>query len=540
MDNLYYSNRRRKKKRGFFTPFLIILCVLVILVLIVQIVSSLRMQTDETKRNQAFVYIERGKVEFQPWGQDVWHEAYNQALIWEGDHLRTGKDSYAVLEFYDGSRLRINEETELLVQKIEVEKKAIGVEIRLISGEVWLNEQKTDENLKFRVFTPHLDITSLGTRYSVSIVDPEFVRVTEGEVKAMVYDSFTDDPELLDSVSIGIGQQVSVSASDIEALQARKFVNLLESTDDYWRVTEWYLWNIREDETPTLYTKESVPKKAEDQRDSVLNPEPATESLDTVDGNSGAPAINVPAPKVTITNPATSPYELKDTRIYLKGTVSSDVTKVIVTEFYDDPKGTPYQLSKFVPGSGVWNYAAGLDFGNLKSGKNRFVVQAYNSDGLVSDPVEMFIVAMGDEEEDASVIENTVDKPEVIDEAITPPEEVVSMSVTEEPVASANSITKTQPKISSYEEAEKTRENYFLTTSDRVVINGSTGGASDVSKVIVNGWPLSLYESGSTQWVYYAKSSIGTLKTGINVYNVYTENAKGERSLSLTFTIEKK
>lgn len=498
------------------------------------------MQTDETKRNQAFVYIERGDVEFQPWGEDVWHDAYNQALIWEGDHIRTGKDSYAVLEFYDGSRVRINEETEFLVEKIEVEKKAIAVEIRLIAGEIWVNEQKTDENLKFRVFTPHLDIASLGTRYSVSVVDTEFVRVTEGEVKAMVYDNFTDDPELLDSVSIGIGQQISVSTTDIEALQARKFVNLLESTDDYWRVTEWYLWNIREDETPTLYTKESVPKKAEDQRDSVLNPESA-ESTDISDGVDVSVVVDVPTPKVTITNPATSPYELKETRIYLKGTVSSDVTKVIVTEFYDDPKGTPYQLSKFVPGSGVWNYAAGLDFGNLKPGKNRFVVQAYNGEGLVSDPVEMFIVTPIDEEEEPLVKDDIVDQP-VVEEVpleVTKPVDEPS-SVIEEPATSSKSIMKTQPNITSYDEAEETSENHFFTTADRVVINGSTGGASDVAKVIVNGWPLSLYEQGSTQWTYYAKSSIGTLKTGENVYNVYTENTKGERSMSLTFIIEKK
>lgn len=555
MDNFYYNSGRKPKRRsGIFAPFLIIMCIVVILVLIVQIISGLKMQTNETKRNQAFMYTERGDIKFQPWGQETWHDAYNGALIWEGDRIRSGKDSYAVLEFYDGSRSRINEETELSVEKIEAEKKAINVELKLASGEIWINEKATEENLKFRVYTQHLDVVSLGTKFAVAVSGEEFVRVTDGEVKAMVYDNFAEDPELLDSVSIGVGQQISVSAADIDALESRKFVNLLESTDDYWRVTEWYLWNIREDENPTVYRSlegersEGVPP-ASSENDSA----PASGTL--VEGQPSHNTASVPLPKVTVTNPPVSPFELTERRIYLKGTVSLDVTKVIVTEFYEDPEGKPYQLSKFVPGSGTWNYAAGLDFGNLKSGKNRFVVQAYNGDGLVSDPVEVVVnIPIQSDEADRGVAEVTLpvaEEENAIEETDIADEEDISESSTEapsegvtgpimEPATPTKSITKTQPVIVSFEDAEKTKENYFVTTAERVVINGNTGGAKDVQKVIVNGWPLSLYTSGSMEWTYYAKSSINTLQRGINVYNVYTENSKGERSLSLTFTIEKR
>ena len=563
MDNLYYSSTgRQRRRRGFFTPFLIILCIMVILVLIVQIITSLKMRTNETKRNQAFMYIERGDIEFQPWGEEVWHDAYNQALIWEGDRIRTDKDSYAVIGFYDGSRVRINEGTEMLVEKIEADKKSIEVELRLVSGEIWLNELSTDDNLRFRVLTSHLDITSIGTRYAVASGEIEFVRVMDGDVKTMVYDNFVEDPELLDSVSVGVGQQISLSSVDIEALEARKFVNLLESTDDYWRVTEWYLWNIREDETPTVYKNEEA---VDGQREGVPNADGEAipeHSTDTV--SSAASTVSaMPAPKVTVTNPPVSPYELTEQRIYLKGVVSLDVNKVIVTEFYEDPKGVPYQLSKFVPGSGTWNYAAGLDFGNLKPGKNRFVVQAYNNEGLVSDPVEVIINVPGGDAEPVGGQERAEGELALSDdengEAVATTDETSGESAAGENTSSADSeetdaeassivepatptksITKTTPVIVSVGDAEKTKENYFVTTADRVVINGSIGGARDVQKIIVNGWPLSLYTPGSDAWTYYAKSSINTLQRGINVYNVYTENSAGGRSLSLTFTIEKR
>lgn len=543
MENLYYAGGRRQRRKGWpFTPFLMILCIIVIFVLLLQIITSLRMKTDKTKRNQAVLYIERGDVEFQPWGQDT-YDAYNQAPIWEGDKIRTEKDSYAILEFYDGSRIRINEGTEMQVEKIEAGKKSISVEIRLVVGEIWLNEKKTPEPLLFKVYAPHLETVSPGAKFAVAVNDQEFVRVMEGEVKVAVYDSFTEDPELLDSVSIGIGQQISVSSTDIEALEARKFVNLLESTDDYWKVTEWYLWNVREDENPTVYrapegeknvVAETIGERSGDGK------VPAESTADVTAGNT----VAVPLPKVTVTNPSVSPYELTESRIYLKGTVSLDVTKVVVTEFYEDPKGKPYQLSKFVPGSGTWNYAAGIDFGNLKPGKNRFVVQAYSGDGLVSDPVEVIVTTSVQSEEEStasSVVvgertdETIVEQPTVVEDN----EGGTDVPLVEPPTP-VRSITKTQPVIVSFADAEKTKENYFVTTMDRVVINGNTGGAKDVQKVIVNGWPLSLYTSGSPEWTYYAKSSINTLQRGVNVYNVYTEDSKGERSLSLTFTIEKK
>jgi|GEM_PF-810110 len=546
MDNLYYR-RRRRRKRSAVTPFLILVCIVVIIILAIQIIMGLRVETTEKRKNQAFMFLERGEAEFQIWGEEQWHDAYNSKVsILEGDRIRTSDNSYVVLEFYDQSRLRLNSGTEIVIEKLESTRKGIDVHVRLHSGEIWINELDTEENLGFRVLTSYLDVTSVGTRYAVAFDDQEFVRVLEGEVKVLVADTSIQDAEILESVSVGIGQQISVNSTDIADLEARKFVNLLESIDDYWRVTEWHLWNIREDEDPSEYVVDTEAlEEAEEEREELVNPEDVDEGEESeeIDFSEPVEEIVVPTPEVTVTNPPETPYTLEDKRIYLKGEVSEDVTKVIVTEFYDDPEGVPYELSKFVPGSGVWNYAAGLDFGNLKKGKNRFVVQAYNSDGLVSDPVEIILNIPGEEGEDEEVADEVeeveeVEVPEVVADIVVPTP-VVEDSEPEEPVIEAKPITQTKPVITSFEATEKTADNYFVTTEKRVVINGFTGGAEDVQKVIVNGWPLSLYEPGSRQWTYYAKSSIGTLQRGVNVYNVYTENSAGERSLSLTFTIEK-
>lgn len=511
-------------------PFLILVCLVVIVVLVVQLIMGMRSQTIEDKKNQAFLFLERGTAEFHPWGQEEWYDAFNKALIREGDTIRTAPNAYAVLEFYDGSRIRMNESTEVLLEKLEAGRKGIDVEVRLLAGEVWVNELVSEHGLQFRLFTPHINVVSVGTSYGVAVAEEEFVRVVRGEVRASIQDTLIENSELLDAVSIGIGQQVSVSEQDIDDLEARKFVNLLESVDDYWRVTEWYLWNLGEDDNPTQYVdeeEETTPEEASEEREDVIEGE--TE-------DDGTEEVEVPLPEIAVTNPAETPFDLEDTQIFLKGTVSDDVTKVVVTEFHKDPKGVPYELTKFVPSSGIWNYSAGLEFGNLLPGKNRFVIQAFNSDGLVSDPVEVVINVPEDAEVEAKeevIEEEIIEKPVVVEPVKEEPSEPV------EPVIVLKPIGETQPTITSAENADVVGPNAFLTTEKRVVVHGLTGGADDVQRVVVNGWPLSLYEPGSRTWTYFAKITIGSLQPGDNTYNVYTENSKGERSLSATFTIRK-
>ena len=477
---------------------------------------GMRTQTVENAKNQAHLFTDRGTVEFHLWGDETWHEAYHNAVIREGDTIRTGPNSFAVLEFFDGSRVRINENTEFTLERLDSSRRSIEVDLRIQTGELWVNELNTEYNLLFHVYTPHIYATSIGTVYSVEVSEEEIVRVVRGEVRARIQDTLIEDAELLEAVNIGIGQQISVGNQDISDLEARKFVNLLESVDDYWRVTEWHLWNVSEDGNPTQYVTDQEKLAIEESIDSEVADE----------------EVVVELPKVSVTYPAASPFDLNEDQIYLKGEVSHDVTQVVITEFSKDPKGVPYELSKFVPGSGIWNYSAGLEFGNLVIGKNRFVVQAFNGDGLVSDPVEIVINVA-----ERSEVEPSDDVVEIVEEEVPvvfepEPTEEVSLEPIEDAV-----VELTVPRITSVDNAEEVGENRFRTTAKRVVVNGLVSPLTE--KVIVNGWALTLYEPGSKYWQYFAKESIGTLKRGENVYNVYAVDADGKRTNSMTFYLIK-
>ena len=513
MDSLYYR-RRQQKRREFFVPFLMIVCLIVVIVLGIQLYTSFKTQEANAQRGRVFVSVGRGTGEFLAWGQDKWRNVYDGLAIVEGDTIKTGESGFITLTFFDGSRVRLNSMTEVVIEAVDVEKKHIYVNLRLVAGEIWINEVESDLDLQFEIFSPHLNARSIGTIYDITAAEAEeFVRTVRGEVKVLVANTLGEDEELLESVVLGIGQQMNLSAQDLEDLEARKFVNLLEPMDDYWRVTEWYTWNAAEDEKPAAVFEESSADAKNIEVNKDIPEENATDSR-------SEPVL----PKIVVTSPEISPYTIDTDQIFLKGTVPPEVTKIVVTEFHKDPKGTPYPLQKFVPKSGAWNYAASEEYGNLKEGRNRFVFQAYTDGGAVSDPVEIVVIV-----ERSETISPSAD-PDLSGEA-------ASVSSSDETVESAVSSTLTMPALSSIEGAEKIEATRYKTSVERVVINGTVGDGA--SKVVVNGWPLSLYTPGSTSWTYYAKTEIGTLKAGTNTFTVFSEDAQGDRSATLTFTITK-
>src|SRR5690606_15710570 len=70
--------------------------------------------------------------------------------------------------------------------------------------------------------------------------------------------------------------------------------------------------------------------------------------------------------------------------------------------------------------------------------------------------------------------------------------------------------------------------------SSPVTIVGSIKGAE---KVVVNGYTLSQFTAGSTQWRYVASVDLGNLKPGDNTFEVYGIDPDGNKSDVVTFTI---
>ena len=498
------------------------------MILIVQFVWTLMDQRETDLKNKINFDLTEGGAEILPWGQTEWTKAYDDQLVLEGDMLAMERESRGTLEFYNGTNVRLDEETKVNVAEIDTIKDLDEIQLSLRTGSIWLNvEDSSDEALRMVVLTDNLRVTSYGTIFEVSLTDREIVRVLEGEVLVEILEEDSDREVVLEQIKVGVGQEIEITAADMETMMARQPVSLLAALSDEWKITHWYTWNDSEDEalrmsattTATITVEEPVEELVEEVIEDVA--EEVTEEI-TEEVVEEEEVVDLVAPVVTVTIPAGSPYTLTedDSLPYaLYGTTSENTAQVTVTSYNADGSGFDYVLQHYEAGDLSWRYGAAADYGNLREGRNMFTIVAENGSGFESEKMEVIIeVPEGflDVEEEEEVTEDEV----VADEEVVEDEEVSDEPLTTPAVTSLNGDA---------------LSGTYTTSAASVLVLG-TVSASAVN-VYVNNFQLTKFVAGSGEWSYYAEDQHLNYDVGTNTYVVYSEDTDGNASDSFTFEI---
>jgi hypothetical protein len=109
-------------------------------------------------------------------------------LVEQGDVVRTGEDSHAVLTFFDGSTIEVEPESELIVQTLKATSAGdIVMELQQNLGRSWhVVSRALTPNSKYEVRTPTTTASVRGTAFLIG-VDPTGktnVQTTDGLVRA--------------------------------------------------------------------------------------------------------------------------------------------------------------------------------------------------------------------------------------------------------------------------------------------------------------------------------------------------------------------
>lgn len=96
----------------------------------------------------------------------------------------------------------------------------------------------------------------------------------------------------------------------------------------------------------------------------------------------------------------------------------------------------------------------------------------------------------------------------------------IGVVVTSEPGATGSAV---DPQFI----AEPSSESAYTTTESEFFLTGTA--PADSTKVVVNGYQLSRFQTGDTSWNYKASLELGTLKTGENEYVVKNEDGEFDR-----------
>ncbi|MBI2453880.1 FecR domain-containing protein [Candidatus Peregrinibacteria bacterium] len=491
-------HRRPRHTGSYFLPFLSIIILGLIVVLLFQIVDYFQEKRNAALRNKAAVALPAGTAEMKLFGVDRWTAAVNGSLLHEGDVIRTLAGSRAVLTLLNGTLMRLDSETEVELTALKSRDSQDEASFALKTGQIWL--KRTDKPLiraAFHVTTDHLEVSSLGTIFSMTKRGEEAVRVISGKVQARIISGSPGDSgrRVMETIDVALGQEVSLDRSTLENIERQPLTDILTLLSDDFRSGEWYRWNRREDETGSsgIGVAQAV-KQQEDAENSPLQ-SPPTPEPPPVQVAPAAEAVPVLTPPI-IESPAESERKTKLDNMLISGSVSGATEKIEVTT-YVSGKPESYFLQKYKSGSLKWNYVASRFFGNLVPGENRFTFVAFGKDGKRSDPTDLTVL---------------YDKPR----------EPSDLSA---------------PKIDAFNDVSASSSSVEV-FEDSVKVGGAIG--KGIVKVYVNDFPLSQYVPDSGKWFYYAKTQYGNLKEGVNEYAVFGVDADGKKTPPISFSIMKK
>lgn len=483
---------RRKSPLDYLLPFLILVGIGVVVILAFQLWSNFQKQS----KADVYFYIVEGRAQVLPYGQQSWDRAFSGTKFLQGDSLKTSAAGKAVLEFFNGTLIRLGDDTTMTLKDLVKEPERENITAYLESGTLWVNGHKSEgvKEAFYQVETPHLMVKAKGTTFAVENKNAEIVRVLDGTVTVDIKVIVDGKERIVNAapLSVGVGQEIVLDSASLKAFENNENPSILQGLSDEFKQSEWYSWNVNEDRSPSEFgslqdgasetqladTQETSQTSATTQETSQLTQENTQETQ------------TVASDMLGITQPSSANTTIQTDRYTISGTAVSGVAKIVVEQEVGSNTSS-YTLQKFKAGDSTWVYNISAATGNLQPGKNVYRFIAQDASGKKSEPAEITI---------------TYEKSSVtISEPLTAP-------------------------------AVKT----FNGSSSSTVETGTvqvTGTIQGAEKVVVNGYTLSRFKPGDTTWSYFANESAGNLKPGVNTYQVYGIDEEGNKSSVVEFTI---
>lgn len=188
----------------------------------------------------AHLSVADGQVEI--WNGSDWQEVAVGTTLSSQSQLRTGENSKAVLEFDEGSALRLDENTHVILEKINNK----NISVAQVVGETYSRVNKTS-GLTYKVKSGDAETTALGTAFGVATEKSNWVKKGEKKVIVKVVESkvkvkIVKNDETLEK-EVSEGEELIVDMTKPIEDTAKKIPLLKEETAQ----DGFYVWNRKED-----------------------------------------------------------------------------------------------------------------------------------------------------------------------------------------------------------------------------------------------------------------------------------------------------
>lgn len=234
----------------YFLPLFLFIAFAVIVILSWQLYQSVVTKNEPL---DIYLFTPQGKTRILPQGTYNWDQAYDETRILEGDEIQTLLSSRAMVRFFQKMWLRLDEETDVLLEKVTPSSSVDTYSLTMRRGKTWYHtEAYVDKSVQLNISTTHLRIQSGSGIFEVEDLTEEkgaqIVRVIKGSVQVDVVVSDGEKKREVESLRVTAGQQFVMDTSDYQAYQQYQSPEVLEPIPDAFVDEEWFLWNSRLDD----------------------------------------------------------------------------------------------------------------------------------------------------------------------------------------------------------------------------------------------------------------------------------------------------
>jgi hypothetical protein len=181
------KTQTKEKTSSFSRPlrYIVPLIILVLIIVVLWVAFTPDVTAEEVK---AQLIIDTGDVQVKSEG-GVWTTAENGMDLYESDSIKTGDDTSASIILFKTSIIRLDNNTEVTIEKLIQDSKETSVEIEQSSGRTWNTVSKISGIDNYEVQTPTTVASVRGTSFGVYyLADGNIsVAVANGTVNVTTY-----------------------------------------------------------------------------------------------------------------------------------------------------------------------------------------------------------------------------------------------------------------------------------------------------------------------------------------------------------------
>jgi len=171
----------------------------------------------QEKPAAAKLQIDKGTVEVKT--DSAYRTAANNMELKQGYSVRTLADSQATIIFLDSSVMRLDQNTEITLTRIDTAQNTSSITVTQSSGNTWNRVVRLSGISDYEVQTPTAVATVRGTAFSVDVAAESTISVVKGKVGVAPKGNRAAEVVIQNQTAKAVADKV-----DVEALQENRWI----------------------------------------------------------------------------------------------------------------------------------------------------------------------------------------------------------------------------------------------------------------------------------------------------------------------------